>query len=513
MNNSRQRNEADDSSKVMEATSKRTESRITTLSKVEPESVPPWGTVSEEPPLESLPAFVQEYVQAVSLGHSIPVQVPVLAALGTLSGAMGKGWRLSGVVPNKSNYGNLYIVGSLPPSTGKNSVEGVVAPLRAFEQRRRTKWEEDDKPSLVAIKEGLEAELKAGRNSKSKAALDQHQQVTLQTQISKLEKRLKWCPDLLAGDDTSAHLIQKVQYATDETLCAFSSEGGDIVQTMLGRFQDKGADLKFWLKGYSGDSHRSGRVHSGGVTIDEPILTVCLFVQPYVWAEILANKEADGCGLLPRILVSQTFSPMPFDYGEAREIPQTLTDAWKKRIEEILERRVERGGDGHTHENNPKEVQCSPEAADVFRDLYNEAATLANGACADLRADLGRWRENAARLALVFAVAENPDCTEVTREHATRAATLLKWFAVRGFDTRKESRDEALEARKVRLEGLLKKNGNRLSLRMLEKNHSFSPQEIQQMAFRFPDRFRIEERKNAAGGRPSNECVLIELAG
>jgi hypothetical protein len=426
---------------------------------------------------------------------------------------MGKGWRLSGVVPNKRNYGNLYIVGSLPPSSGKNSVEGVVAPFRDFEKRRRETWETDDEPRLFAAKESLEAKLKAGRNPKSKTVLDESQQADIQKKISKHEKRLKWCPDLLAGDDTSAHLIQKVQYVTDETLCVFSSEGGDIVQTMLGRFQDKGADLKFWLKGYSGDNHKSGRVHSGGVVIDEPILTVCIFVQPYVWDEIHTNKEADSCGLLPRFLVSQTFSPMPFDNGEAMEIPQTLTDEWNRRIVEILEMRVERGGDGLDGKNNPREVQCAPDAVEILRCLHNEAVTLANGPCADLRPDLGRWRENAARLALVLAVAENPYCKELTGELAGRAVKLFKWFAAQGFDTRKESRDEALESRKVRLEGLLKKNGNSLSLRMLEKNHSFSPQEIQQMAFSFPDRFRVEERKNATGGRPSNGCVLIEPAG
>jgi len=512
MNEQSKYKEPESSVEAMESTPAPKGGRIITFSESQPEAVRPWGTMSDELPLASLPEFVQEYVKVMSQGHSVPVEVMALAAIGTLSGAMGKGWRLSGVVPNKSNFGNLYIVASLPPSSGKNSVEAVVAPLRHFEKRRMTRWEEQTKPRLIALKEAKEAELSAGRRQNSKSSLSQDQQITLQQQISKLEKQLKWCPELLAGDDTSAHLIQKVQYATDETLCVFSSEGGDIVQTMLGRFQDKGADMKFWLKGYSGDSHRSGRVHSGGVTIDQPILTVCLFVQPYVWAEILANKEADACGLLPRILVSQIFSPMPFDDGEAKQILRTLTDAWEKLITEIIERRVERGSVDQNHQNTPQEVQCSSEAAKIFRDLYNEAATLANGACADLRADLGRWRENAARLALVFAVAENPDCTEVTGAHAARAASVLKWFAVKGFETRNELRDVLLEARKIRLEGLLKKSGNRLSLRSLEKNNSFSPQEIQQMAFKFPERFRIEERKNATGGRPSNECVLIEVA-
>jgi hypothetical protein len=511
MNDHNKFTESGGSTEVMGSTSEPKGSRVITFSESQPEAVPPWGAVNDEFPLESFPTFVQEYVNKMTRGYAVPVEVIALAALGTLSGAMGKGWRLSGVVPNKHNFGNLYIVASLPPSSGKNSVDDVVAPMRNFEKRRRKQWEEEKRPSLLAIKEAKEAQLMAARKPNSKSALSQDQQNDLKKQICKLEKQLKWCPDLLAGDDTSAHLIQKVQYATDETLCVFSSEGGDVVQTMLGRFQEKGADMKFCLKAYSGDSHRSGRVHSGGVNIDKPILTVCLFVQPYVWAEILANKEADGCGLLPRILVSQSFNPMPFDHGEAREIPRTLTDEWEKLITDILERRVNRSGNGQTCENTPQEVQCSTEAVEIFRDLYNEAATLANGACADLRADLGRWRENAARLALVLAVAENPDCLEVTSDQAAKAAKILKWFAVRGFETRYEMRDAALEARKVRLEGLLKKSGNRLALRTLEKNNSFSSQEIGQIVSKFPERFRIEERKNANGGRPSNQCVLIEV--
>ena len=484
--------------------------------KVEPEAGDAWKNVGDKLPLEALPAIVREYAEALSRVHLVPHEVPVLAMLGTLSGAMGKGWKLSGVANGKSNYGNVYIVASLPPSSGKHVAEVVVSPFRDAEERRKIAWNEDARPRIKSKKERLEGRLKAARGASPKpdsVLSDQHQD-DIEAEIQRLEKQLNWCPDLMSGDDTSAYLIHKVQHATDETMCIFSSEGGDIVQTLLGRFQEKGADVKFTLKAYSGDSHSSGRVSTAGKTIKEPIATMCIFVQPYVWNEILENKEAEGCGLLPRILMAQTFCPMPYDDGIQREVPLSVSEAWEKRIEEIIRQRVERGGDYVTRQsvNCSKGVQCSPAARELLRKLHNEAVELTNGPCADLRADLGRWRENAARLALVFAVAENPDCNEVTEEQAQRAVALLKWFAVRGIETRKEARDKSLIERKERLEGLLRPHGNQLTLRRLEKHHSFSAQEVQQIALRFPDRFRVDERRRDSGGLPSRVCVMLELS-
>ena len=396
---------------------------------------------------------------------------------------------------------------SAPPASGKSLGDRIARPLKQAERERKERWEREQKPDLEALKAIREGKLKAARgaNPKPEQELDEKAQKALQREIRDIERQLEWCPALTAGDDTSAALAKKLQNVTDETLFVFSSEGGDTVQTMLGRFQNSGTDCGLWLKGHTGDLHSSSRVTSGDRDIEEPILSVMLFVQPCVWREVLENKEADGRGLLTRILPVQVSCPMPLDDGELREMKPELEQAWEALIERILELRLEIEGKG-----TPRKVRCSPGAHGVLRELYNQSAEWANGPLADLRGELGRWRENAARLALVLAVAENPECDELDEETARRAVALLTWIGGRGFEIRNEAREKNLEERAQKLASNLKTKGNELPLRILGKNHSFSQEEVQQLALHFKTQFKIEERKNQAGGRTSLVCLLLK---
>ncbi len=240
-----------------------------------------------------------------------------------------------------------------------------------------------------------------------------------------------------------------IQFARNNCfLFAFSPDGGEPVRVMMGKYNDKGkGDYDMWLSGYSVEPMRTDRVQRGALEI-VPCLSALLFCQPSVLRELITNEEAFERGLTARTLPFIVTPDLKEDDGVIRGIATSTGERWDALIRAVL---MMRGtpGDGP---KDPKRIVCSEGGREVFRAFHNESIRLRNGKFRDIEGELGRWRENAIRLAVGQCVADDLNATALSETQSIRAVELARWLVLSALNIMNAGRQKA--RRKIRDEVL-----------------------------------------------------------
>jgi hypothetical protein len=267
---------------------------------------------------------------------------------------------------------------------------------------------------------------------------------------------------------------------------------------MLGKYtKGNAADFELWLKGYSVELHQDDRVGRGNVNIT-PCLTALLFCQPSVLRELYSNEEAFERGLTARVLPFICEAPLLEDDGMERSVSVYHRDAWHELIVGLLDQRTKQLASGE-----PALVHCDADAREVFRAFHNESIRLRNGAFRDIEGELGRWRENACRIALGLCIADDPGASTLTKTQAERAVKLARWGHHSALQVMHGGRMERRLARVNKLRDLLAECGGLVTLRNLEKSHGFEPDEVERLVVEFPSLLHLETKQNPKGGPQS----------
>jgi hypothetical protein len=226
-----------------------------------------------------------------------------------------------------------------------------------------------------------------------------------------------------------------------------------------------------------------------------------LMVQPSILREFMGNEEAFERGMTARV-ISFIVEPEPLeDDGVLRRINSETESAWCKLIRGILRRRESLAG-------NPQTITCTEEARQIFREFHNESVMLRRGEFRDIEAELGRWRENAVRLAIGQCVADNSEAQELTGEQASRAVEIMRWCARSALQITNAARMQKAAKRATELQSIVAGTpSGKETLRILERSHGFKPEEVHRLARLFPERFTLERAKT--GGRPSEMLRLM----
>ena len=192
------------------------------------------------------------------------------------------------------------------------------------------------------------------------------------------------------------------------------------------------------------------------------------------------------------------------DDGIIRSVNGETETAWSQLIRRILARREALAGEPHR-------ITCTPEAREVFRQFHNESVQLRRGEFRDIEAELGRWRENAIRLAIGQCVADNLEAAELTADQAGRAVEIMRWCAFSALQITNAARMQKRSKRVEELQIILARSSGKETLRNLEKSHGFERDEVLALAGQYPERFTIEQLET--GGRPSEVLRLANRAG
>lgn len=470
-------------------------------------------------PLHALSPAMRAIAADVANVHRVPVQLPAMCAVGIVSGALGNAFTLTGAVDGKDCHGNLYVIPAAPKSSGKGSVANALArPLLAASAELEAAFNQHHLPGLKTDKAVLEKRVGAlvnalatgttgkGTHKRTLGAVEKaetrRELEHAHERLAEIEPLLSALPTYWLGNATSEAMAAQFKRNNLGLFC-YSAEGGETLRVLMGKYRGDGkADYDLALSGYSVEPWRSDRIGRGVCQIT-PCLAMLLLVQPTILHELMGDEEAFERGMTARLLTFIVETEPLEDDGIPRRVSEAAEAGWSQLIRGILLQRETLAG-------QPHRIACTPEAREVFRQFHNESVRLRRGEFSDMEAELGRWRENAIRLAVGQAVADNFAAPELTGAQAVRAVEIMRWSSRSALQITNAARMQKRAKRTDELHALLAgKPGGKESLRNLDKSHGFKPEEVHALAGQFPERFAVHRVETS--GRPSEVLRLANL--
>jgi hypothetical protein len=406
-------------------------------------------------PIESLPSSIRDYALELADVYKVPVELPVLCMIGVLSGAIGKSRQVTKVVPGRTTMANLYIALSLNSGAGKSISKHIAKPITRVEAEQVATFKRHEIPRLKSRQIKLEAELKRIKKS---AQVESSNEVRLQEivrELDEVKRAQRKSVRLIVGNGTTTGLGDELSRVEDETLWVYADSGGHVVDVMLDATKKHSSHIELWLTGFSGESYNQTRskTSAGGancVRLENVCLSALLMIPPIVTQRLLNHNQARERGLLSRFLIAEIETNPSRENGIATAVSFSLEEAWNKLVENILQCRQTPAAF--------RNLECSPEAREVFRDFHNDTTwAWSVGPLAHMRKEISRFRENAIKIAIVLQAATDPASNKITVELARDAATLMRWLGVGFIETLEANRREQLDKRADRLSVVLKK--------------------------------------------------------
>ncbi|MFD0980677.1 YfjI family protein [Tropicimonas aquimaris] len=242
-------------------------------------------------------------------------------------------------------------------------------------------------------------------------------------------------PQILFEDTTIEGKIKHFQNGRPST-GIFTDEGGIIFggYSMNATNKDKTAALlsKLW------DGKALKKNTAGGQPIFLPNRRVSahIAVQPAIARKLLSDETLQDQGIFARYLLAfpdtkqgQRFIRMDMATIDARRKAEACLEAFGKRLTALLERKLPTV-DGDALQLKPRTLEMEDAAFQDLRDFYNvtEEAQQDGERFADIRAHASKAPEQAARIAGVIALFEDPDATVVSRRQMSVAITLANFY-------------------------------------------------------------------------------------
>ncbi|WHY98832.1 YfjI family protein [Peribacillus simplex] len=252
-------------------------------------------------PVHVFPRWLRDYVEGVAESTQTPVDAPGMAAIAVLSTALAKRFyvRLTG---EWSESLNTYTILALPPGNRKSSVfKALQEPIMHYEKEERKRLSmvvSEQKAKLKAKQKRLEHLEKEYAKNGDQTTLNEI--YALANEIE--EQKILSLPRFISEDVTPEKLAD-LMAENNEKMALLSAEGGGIFSIMAGRYASDGkANLEIFLKGFSGDYCAVDRIGREAKILNEPALTIGLFIQPHVVQDVPASFQERG--LMPRFLFS-----------------------------------------------------------------------------------------------------------------------------------------------------------------------------------------------------------------
>ncbi len=445
-------------------------------------------------PLEALGGPLGAIVEDTARVLQLPPELPGSIALGILSAAIGKGIVLR--IPPRRTPGNLFVLATGTSGSGKSEAfRHIAAPIFALNA-------EEGKAHVQNVVPRMKARLAILHKKQKHLEGKEDGETELENTIREItETQLQLEPPALVLEDVTIQKLAAVMAANDETTAILSSDAGDVLSNILGRWNGTGrTDENIFLKGYSLDACDIRRMSRDVVHLDAPCISMTLVTTPDELRSLYANERLTAGGFLARCLTICVESRWSWDDGSIRDFAAETTDDWGNLIRACVQR----------YRFNPaQEFSATKEAVGIFRDMYN-GLVAGFEKFHGIEPFVARWREQALRIAVVLHVARHRDAAgsnQLEADTAQNATALANWYGEQACDILEGSRRKAKTDRLQRLLDTLGRNDGEITLRDLKARHKWEAGEIHAMAEDHPAKLAIERRET--GGRPS--LVLIRL--
>lgn len=368
-------------------------------------------------PIDMIPASLRSMSEEISNSVGVDIESPISVGISVVAGAIGK--QLMVVEANLlEHYPAIFMVIVAYSGERKSQTYKLAfAPILRWEAKQagKSKLRLRRHARSVAIVEKEIATLEA------KLSEDGTHPELAARKIEAIENRLidleasKPVSSRFTTDNSTEEALTKMMGATGGECVVSSAEGRDMVDIIQGKYSNGLTGDGVILKGISGDKISRDRVGEEIVVTDHPCLNVNLFIQPDKFAGLITDPRLRNSGLVPRIWAVQPPSRIGSRLIEAGDLGTNLNmlDPYYEVISTILANR-----DGNPILDPPKMV-LSAEAQEGRRLLHNDIETNLGeeGKYADHTSQASKLTSNIVKLALVFAVVEDPTIIAQGKAH------------------------------------------------------------------------------------------------
>lgn len=377
-------------------------------------------------PAGTLPGPLGRFAAAVAASTQTPLDLAALAGLGVLSAATRGRWKIQ-PAPDWSEHLALYVAALADSGARKSAVlEPMAEPFMAYErdlcQEGAAAYAEALDEYRIAkgrAEQALKLAIQADADRAEEAKRESH---ALTAAIAGIEEPAE--PQLWFDDATVESMGSLL--ASQGGASAHLSDEGGLVSSLAGRYGGKnssGPNLDLLLKAYDGKASRINRVGRGKANIERPFLAIAMVVQPDVVAQANAIVEMRERGLLPRFLFALPASNLGMRDLFGPPIPDNARSEWDGAIRRILDLSI--------IADTPVRLLLDSEADAIFtafRAGYERRLYLDHGDLTDIVGWASKQPGRVARLAGLFALADDPHRTWVGGEHMRAAVDLVDYF-------------------------------------------------------------------------------------
>lgn len=423
-------------------------------------------------PVDALPGWTAEWVEAEAEATQTPPALAGCVALGVLSTAAARAPFRVRAADGWEEPTNLYVVVSLPPANLKS-------PVFAAGTRPLVEWEADvakrHGPAIakaqaaydLVVKRLDAAQRKAAKAEGDKRAEAERDALALAGELA--GRRRPNLPRLFAQDVTP----ERLGALMEEQAGAFALLGaeGGIFETLAGRYSDGVLNIDLLLSAHAGEPVRVDRGSREPVSLDAPSLVVVLAVQPDVIDGLARKPGFRGRGLLARFAYAVPESLLGRRRIPAPPVPADVAEAYSTRVRTLLDLGPDTAK-GDPHAGAPVVLVFDAEARERMTALRRaiEPRLAPGGDLAAIGDWAGKYPGLVARLAGLIHVGEGAHevtalVTARTMERAEKIGRFFLDHALAAFDAM--GADPATEGARHVLSWLRRKAVARIDRRTL----------------------------------------------
>lgn len=294
--------------------------------------ITPIDTINPPPfPLDCYPKTLCNYARALSEHTQTDPAMAGVSLLGVLGTIFQN--KISVVSVNGNiEQTSIYAVDIAPPAERKSEVKRrITNPINKFTIRYNLEHKAELSRSK-AQKKLLQKALAIAEKGDNADALFKAQE--------DYDNYHELQPLTLIADDTTVEALVSLMSANNERMLIASDEGG-VFFHMKGRYKQNGDDTELYLKSHSGGRVSVHRKSREPEILENPALSLCISVQPYVVENSIMDEENTGRGLTARFLYAYCEERAGKRQAVSIPIPTEVEQAYENAILKCLSVTIE----------------------------------------------------------------------------------------------------------------------------------------------------------------------------
>lgn len=424
-----------------------------------------------ECPIDAFPKVIRDVAKTYSTARNLPMELLCFCACGILSGAMGRVFKARNAVSGGyTQTANVYILGVGESSTGKSaSIRALFSNLERRVLREISQYEKE----LEIFKKSKRKLAQDKLNGKEGFGFDDET-----ADAPKLSKN----PDFIVKNATSEAMIKAMEESGGE-IFSVCEEARDSIYIVAGNYRKQGDDTETLNSGWCGEPIKHSRIVNGVFNVPNPCISLLWMVQNDIIDNIVAKNKGSfiGSGFLGRFLYCKGAPKTVPNSKEIIPLDESAIAKWEKLLNDTYDIRKR----GET-----VWIDADQEAFEYFWDFDAFNTRLMNGKLRTQASLLGKARENAIRLAVIFAQAEG--ATQITADIAKRACRVVSYSICVSVVLFSSGMLPEIEKDRAKMESMIRQNdGFYKKISFFDQYSSLRSERVEFIVHTFPELYEI----------------------